>query len=51
MKYATRVLQNCKYILLYNTDIRNKIAKKEMNPDCKEKIKNTLRNWLNLKEI
>ena len=32
-------------------DIRNKIAKKEMNPNCKETIKNALRNWLNLKDI
>ncbi|CAD8141484.1 unnamed protein product [Paramecium octaurelia] len=40
IKYATQVLQNY---------IRNKLHKKQMNPDCKSKIKSTVRNWLNLK--
>lgn len=41
------------YKIVFNyiyLDIRNKLHKKQVNFDCKSKIKSTVRNWLNLKD-
>lgn len=35
----------------YLLDIRQKLAKKDFDQVSKQKIKDTLRNWLNLKTI